>query len=175
MGQRGSGGMTTVEVLEFSVALVLAVVVGTLVEYFVHRLMHSGKMLGKKHAMHHQDGFGQGWFGEFVDYFVGSAALLWVGFLYSWWAGVGFAVGGFVYACLAAYSHQLQHDRPDLVFWLPRPVHHLHHHHKMWKHNFGITVDVWDRVFGTYRRAEPEPVPADRSRSLKDYFRIRWF
>jgi sterol desaturase/sphingolipid hydroxylase (fatty acid hydroxylase superfamily) len=23
--------------------------------------------------------------------------------------------------------------------------------------NFGITVDVWDRVFGTYRRHEPVP------------------
>jgi sterol desaturase/sphingolipid hydroxylase (fatty acid hydroxylase superfamily) len=161
--------------LEVSIAFCLAVTVGTLVEYGVHRLMHSGKMLGKKHALHHQDGFGQGWLGEFWDYFSGSIPILWLGFLYSVPAGIGFVAGGFVYASLAAYAHQLQHDRPELVFWLKRPVHHLHHHHRMWKHNFGILVDVWDRVFGTYRAEEWKPERKPFQHPWRNFFQIRWY
>jgi len=27
----------------------------------------------------------------------------------------------------------------------------VHHRDQMWHHNFGLAVDWWDRVFGTYR------------------------
>jgi len=161
--------------VELSVSLGLAFVVGTFVEYVVHRLMHSGKMLGRKHAEHHQDGFGQGWLGEFADYFLPSIVILWVGFLWSVAAGVGFALGGTLYAAAAAYSHQLQHDRPELCFWLKRPVHYLHHKHRMWRHNFGILVDVWDRVFGTYRPVDWKPERRPFQHPISDFFRIRWY
>ena len=58
--------------------------------------------------------------------------LLWVGL------GIGFAVGAFAYAAFAAYAHQLQHEHPELVFWMARPVHTVHHKHQQWRHNFGI-------------------------------------
>src|SRR5262245_54579655 len=95
-------------------AFAVAFVVGTLVEYFVHRLMHRGHVLGKKHAEHHKDGWGQGWWGEFGDYFLPCLPVIWVGFLVSLPVGIGWAVGGFAYASLAAYAHQVQHDCPDL-------------------------------------------------------------
>jgi len=161
--------------IELSVALVAAFVIGTFVEYVVHRLMHTGKMLGRKHAEHHQDGFGQGWLGEFADYFLPSIVILWLGFLWSMAAGIGFALGGTLYAAAAAYSHQLQHDRPELCFWLKRPVHYLHHKHRMWRHNFGILVDVWDRVFGTYRPVDWQPERRPFQHPLADFFRIRWY
>lgn len=167
--------MQLVQIFEALIALVVALVTGTLVEYGMHRLMHSGKMLGKKHAKHHQVGEGQGWLGEFKDYFLPSLIIIWVGFLYSISAGIGFAVGGTLYAAFAAYSHQLQHEHPELAFWLPRPVHYLHHHHKMWKHNFGISVDIWDRVFGTYKAIDWKPEKRLRQYPWGSCLRIRWF
>ncbi len=161
--------------VEFGVAFVIALIVGTLVEYVVHRLMHSGKLLLKKHAKHHQAGFGQGWFGEFADYFLPSLSIIWVGLLYSTWAGIGFAAGAIVYVALAAYAHQIQHERPEMVFWMKRPVHHVHHHHKMWKHNFGILVDVWDRVFGTYKVVEWKPEKKAFQHNPLLFFKIKWF
>jgi sterol desaturase/sphingolipid hydroxylase (fatty acid hydroxylase superfamily) len=152
-------------------AFFIALVVGTLVEYWVHRWMHSW-LLKKKHALHHRDGWGQGWLGEFWDYFVGTLPILAAGFLYSVEAGIGFAAGGLFYASWAAYSHQLQHERPELCFWLKRPVHYLHHHHHMWHYNFGISLDLWDRVFGTYKEVEWNP--GRKRHSLWSYFKIKW-
>jgi sterol desaturase/sphingolipid hydroxylase (fatty acid hydroxylase superfamily) len=79
-----------------------------------------------------------------------------------------------MYATLAAYAHQVQHDRPELVFWLPRPVHHLHHKHKMWHHNFGILVDFWDRIFGTYKVVEWKPEKRPFQHRFREFFSIHW-
>ncbi len=156
-------------------SFLIALVVGSLVEYIVHRLMHAGVFLHKIHAKHHQLGTGQGWLLEFKDYFLPGLAIMWFGFLVSWTAGIGFALGCTMYAALAAYAHQVQHEQPDLVFWLQRPVHHLHHSKKMWHHNFGILVDVWDRIFGTYKPVE-DPAPAGRRKlSFASYFKIKWY
>ncbi len=167
--------MTRSDLTEFAIAFGTALIFASLVEYVVHRWMHSGTLLGRKHARHHQDGEGQGWLGEFRDYALGSVPILWFGFLVSVPAGIGYASGGIVYAALSAYAHQLQHEYPEMVFWLPRPVHHLHHHHKMWRHNFGILVDVWDRVFGTYKTVESSQETPLPERSFAKLFKIRWF
>src|SRR5438105_7906614 len=88
-------------------AFVAALVAGTLIEYSVHRLMHCGKILGRKHAEHHRDGRGQGWAGEFRDYFVGVLPLLVSVSVTAWLVvgspgvAAGWAVGGTLYAALA--------------------------------------------------------------------------
>jgi sterol desaturase/sphingolipid hydroxylase (fatty acid hydroxylase superfamily) len=156
-----------------TIAFLIALVVGSLVEYWGHRMMHSF-LLKKRHARHHRDGWGQGWLGEFYDYVVGTLPILWVGFLHSLEAGIGFAAGGVVYAMWAAYNHQLQHERPELCFWIKRPVHYIHHEHHMWHYNFGISLDLWDRVFGTYKVVDWQP-PAAPDRRLRRYFQIKWF
>lgn len=160
---------------------VAAVAVGTFVEYLVHRFMHKGTLLGKKHAEHHRDGWGQGWLGEFWDYFAGSVPVMAAGFCVGYFlcdslgGGLGFVAGGLAYACMAAYAHQVQHDRPELVFWLKRPVHYIHHKHKMWHHNFGITVDIWDRVFGTYKAVDWNPEKRPFQHPLRSFLQIRWY
>jgi sterol desaturase/sphingolipid hydroxylase (fatty acid hydroxylase superfamily) len=142
--------------------------------------MHFGKLLGKVHAEHHKNGWGQGVLGEFKDYFIGTIPILGVGFFLCAYgfdslpAAVGWLTGGLSYAILAAYAHQLQHERPELVFWLPRPVHHLHHKHHMWKHNFGILVDFWDRIFGTYKLVEWKPERRPFQYPLRNFFQIKW-
>ncbi len=108
-------------------AFVAALVVGSFLEYLGHRLMHLRWVLGHRHIQHHVRGWGQGVLGEFRDYLYGLPVVGWFGFLHSVEAGVAFAVGTLVYAFFAGYSHQLNHERPELVFWMPRPVHHLHH------------------------------------------------
>lgn len=162
-------------------AFLAALFLGSFLEYSVHRLMHGGMLLGKKHAEHHKDGWGQGVLGEFWDYFVGSVPVMLVGFLVCWLvldsvpAGLGFVLGGLAYALMAAYAHQVQHERPDLVFWLKRPVHHLHHKHHMWRHNFGILVDFWDRIFGTYRVEEWTPERRPFQHPVRMFFQIKWW
>lgn len=165
----------TQNTLAFLIALLLAMLVGTLVEYVVHRLMHARIVLGQKHLEHHREGTGQGWWGEFLDYFLPSIPFLWLGFLYSVPAGIGWVLGAFFYACIAAYAHQVQHDNPDLVFWLKKPVHHLHHKGRMWHNNFGITFSLWDKVFGTYKDIDWEPEKERKHYRLSHYFRIHWF
>ncbi|MGR9108255.1 MAG: sterol desaturase family protein [Gammaproteobacteria bacterium] len=160
-------------VIEFFLAFFIAILYGTFVEYTMHRLMHAGLVLGDQHAKHHQDGTGKGWFEEFLNYSLPSITVLWFGFLYSTVAGIGFALGGILASAFGAYAHQLQHERPELTFWLARPVHHLHHKHHMWRHNFGISVDFWDRIFGTYKAADWEPDGKSRY-PLRSYFSIRW-
>ena len=167
--------METRWLIEGGVAVVAALIVGSLVEYVVHRLMHVRWLLGKKHAEHHKDGWGQGWAGEFWDYLVGGLILLWLGFLYSIPVGIGWLAGLLVFAALAAYAHQLQHERPELCFWLKRPVHYLHHRHHMWRHNFGISLDIWDRVFGTYKVVEWNPEKRPFQHPLRSFFQIKWF
>ena len=164
--------------LHLLLSLATAFLVGTLVEYIVHRLMHARIFLYKIHAQHHQANQGQGWLMEFKDYFLPSLPVLVIGsalfwFLLSVAAGIGFALGCLFYAAAAAYAHQVQHENPDLCFWMPQPVHHLHHHGKMWHHNFGILVDWWDRVFGTYKKVEWER--PERKQPLSSYFKIKWF
>lgn len=150
-----------------------ALLLGTFVEYVAHRAMHAGKFLRKRHARHHRNKTGQGWLGEFRDYFLPSCPVAFIGLvLLPQQAGMAFAVGVVTYAALAAWSHQLQHEDPELVFWMKQPVHHLHHAHNMWHHNFGILVDFWDHVFGTYKA--PEPQVQHRS-GWRELLTIRWF
>lgn len=162
------------QILPGLVAFGVALVFASFVEYWIHRLMHHRLLLGLKHAEHHRDGWGQGWLGEFVDYMKGTLALGWLGFLYSVPAGIGFFAGGVAYAAWSAYAHQLQHENPDLVFWMKRPVHYLHHKHHMWRHNFGIAFDVWDRMFGTYQMVDWQRSQSIGAQSWRSYFRINW-
>ena len=160
--------------LHGAVALVLTFVFGTLMEYVIHRLMHRSYFLGKRHARHHREGWGQGWLGEFRDYFIPSIPLTLLGFLVSTPVGIGMAVGVVTFTAVAAYSHEIQHENPDLVFWMRQPVHYLHHKHHMWKDNFGITVDWWDRLFGTYRQVEWRREKPISQYGLRGYLSITW-
>ncbi len=156
-------------------AVLSALVVSSLVEYWGHRLMHQRWMLGRRHAEHHRVGTGQGVLGEFRDYLGAVPIIGWLGFLYSVQAGMAFLAGAVFFGFFAAYSHQINHERPELLFWMPRPLHHQHHVHKLWFHNFAISVDVWDRVFGTYKPIEWRPARRPFDHPLGAFCRIKWY
>jgi sterol desaturase/sphingolipid hydroxylase (fatty acid hydroxylase superfamily) len=154
----------------FAIAFVLA----SFVEYWVHRLMHRPLRLGERHRDHHRRNEGQGVLWEFFDYVKGTLPVMLPMFLVSVVAGLGWTLGGLTYAAFSAYAHQLQHENPTRCFWMKMPVHYVHHQYNMWHHNFGLGVDWWDHVFGTYKlvewRAEAEQVFPNRG-----FLQLRWW
>jgi sterol desaturase/sphingolipid hydroxylase (fatty acid hydroxylase superfamily) len=153
----------------FAIAFVLA----SLVEYWVHRLMHKPYKLGERHRDHHRRNEGQGVIWEFFDYIKGTILIMGLMFFVSIEAGIGWFLGGIVYAAFSSYAHQLQHENPTKCFWMKMPVHYVHHKYGMWHHNFGLAVDWWDHVFGTYKLVdwltEEELKQPDRG-----YLELRW-
>lgn len=153
-------------------AAAFALIEGSLSEYLIHRGMHRRGWARRRHGEHHMMGTGQGWLGEFRDYVSPALPFCVLTFVPSLAIGIGFSAGLIAYLAFAAYAHQLQHERPQLVFWMKAPVHHLHHRHHMTRHNFGIGLDVWDRLFGTYQQRswQPQPLPRDP----REWLRIQW-
>lgn len=152
---------------------VAAVLFSSFVEYWFHRFMHgSHGSFGTIHREHHAAGEGQGVLLEFWDYFKPSWPIMLAMFLVSVPAGVGWFAGCFGFAWFSAFAHQLQHDNPTKCFWMPMPVHYVHHRYKMWHYNFGLAVDWWDYVFRTYRRVEWRgEVPAEM---VARGWKIKW-
>jgi sterol desaturase/sphingolipid hydroxylase (fatty acid hydroxylase superfamily) len=160
---------------------VFSLFLGTFGEYVAHRIMHANFIWGEVHANHHRNGTGpgtgQGWLGEFKEYSIVLIPvlilLLPVTYLLGFSAAcVGIVIGTFVWVAISAYCHQAQHDRPELIFWMKMPPHHVHHVYHQWHHNFGITVDWWDHIFGTYKE-----MPWDRPTipvRWRDLFDIEW-
>jgi sterol desaturase/sphingolipid hydroxylase (fatty acid hydroxylase superfamily) len=153
-------------------AAAFALVEASLSEYWIHRSLHRRGWVRRRHGEHHMAGRGQGWAGEFRDYLSPALPFFVLAFIPSVAIGVGFSAGVVAYLAFAAYAHQLQHERPELVFWMKAPVHHLHHRHHMTRHNYGISVDIWDRCFGTYqsRQWKAQPLPRD----VRAWLRIQW-
>jgi len=163
--------------VQIIVGAVFVFTLGSFIEYVVHRLMHKRILLGQVHVDHHKEGTGQGFAKEFKDYFVptlpiniGAALICWL-VLGMPFMALGAVAGGLFYCAFAAYAHQVQHEFPEMVIWMRRPVHTIHHEHKMWFHNFGIATDIWDRLFGTYKYVEWKP---ERKFSFRRFFQIRW-
>jgi sterol desaturase/sphingolipid hydroxylase (fatty acid hydroxylase superfamily) len=151
-----------------------AFLLASLVEYWIHRLMHVSARVGARHRDHHRRNEGQGVLGEFRDYVLGSLVPMVSMFWVSWTVGWSWFMGGLVFAAFSAYAHQLQHDNPTKCFWMKMPVHYVHHKYGMWHHNFGLAVDWWDHVFGTYKAVD-WLTEEELQRPDKDYFQLRWW
>ena len=139
-----------------AIAFTLAFVLASLVEYWLHRLMHKpgdGK-LKVRHRDHHKRNEGQGVLWEFRDYVKGSLIAMALPFAIALPIGLGWFLGALSFAAFSAYAHQLQHENPMKCFWMAMPVHYVHHKYGMWHHNFGLAVDWWDHIFGTYKKVE---------------------
>jgi sterol desaturase/sphingolipid hydroxylase (fatty acid hydroxylase superfamily) len=131
-----------------------AFIFSSFMEYWLHRLMHLLPKLCQFHVNHHKKNQGQGVLGEFKDYVLGTSLMMCMMFVVSWQIGLSWLLGSLCYAAFAAYGHQLQHENPIACFWMKMPVHYVHHTHNQWHHNFGLGVDWWDHVFGTYKPTE---------------------
>ncbi len=152
---------------------VVSFIFASFVEYWIHRLMHFSPLFGKRHREHHRKNEGQGVLWEFLDYLKGSFLLMLVMFFVSLPTGIGWFLGSLTYAIFAAYAHQIQHDNPQLCFWMKMPIHYVHHKYNQWEHNFGLGVDWWDHIFGTYHFTQ-NLTDKDNAVELSSW-QIRWY
>ena len=155
---------------------ILSFFFSSFLEYWLHRLMHIYPWFGNKlisHYSHHQKNQGAGVISEFKDYFT-AVIILSSTFFISQSVGIGVFFGSVVYAAFSAYAHQLQHDNPTKCFWMKMPVHYIHHKHNQWHHNFGLAVDWWDRVFGTYKPME-WPTEVELNQPERGLLEIKWW
>ena len=167
-------GAIAAQLSEGIVCFAIAFVLASLVEYWLHRLMHVSPRIGERHRDHHRRNEGQGVVWEFRDYVRGSVLVMCLMFFYSWAAGIGWFLGGLAYAAFSAYAHQLQHENPTKCFWMKMPVHYVHHKYGMWHHNFGLAVDWWDHVFGTYKPVE-WLTEEELNQPQRGYLELRWW
>ena len=156
-------------------SFISAFIFASLVEYWLHRLMHIFPHFGRDivpHYEHHRENTAEGVLREFKDYLM-VVPLSLGAFLISIPIGIGFVAGSVVYAAFSAYAHQLQHENPTKCIWMKMPVHYVHHKYNQWEHNFGLAVDWWDRVFGTYKAVDWLN-EAELERSDRGYLQIKW-
>jgi sterol desaturase/sphingolipid hydroxylase (fatty acid hydroxylase superfamily) len=151
-------------------------VVSSFLEYWGHRFMHAVTWgPGRTHREHHARGTAQGVLLEAWDYFKYSWILMWPPFLISLPAGIGWVIGANAFIFFSAFGHQVQHENPKSCFWMPRPVHYMHHAHNQWHHNFGMAIDIWDRVFGTYKPVQWEDrLKPEQATTTQKFWQINW-
>ncbi len=135
----------------------------TLIEYVLHRaLFHHAPILARIHEQHHhfpQELIGTpAWASVFIGLIavaVPSVAIL--GFDLGTAVTAGMVTGYLWYVFVHYASH---HWRPRRGTYLYRArLRHARHHHLSQAGNFGVTTDLWDRVFGTVADANV-PGPA---------------
>lgn len=54
------------------------------------------------------------------------------------------------------------------------PVHYVHHKYGQWHHNFGLAVDWWDHVFGTYKAMDWYD-EKEQAKPQLGFGQLRWF
>ncbi|MEP0891440.1 MULTISPECIES: sterol desaturase family protein [unclassified Leptolyngbya] len=165
----GIGGM-----LGLGLVFVGTFLFSSLVEYWLHRLMHVRPDKCQFHVDHHAENTGQGVFKEFLEYMKVVVPIPLILLLFSWKVSLAFFLGAVTYAIFSAYAHQLQHDNPTKCFWMPMPVHYVHHTYGQWHHNFGLGVDWWDRIFGTYKPTDWE-TSIDPTEPERSALQVRWW
>jgi len=165
------------EASPFLVQVLVVMVVFEFGQYWLHRAMHNWHPLWLTHAPHHhitQLNAMKGFIGNPIELFlisIGVIALLDVD-LNALFAAI--TAGG----AIATYAHaNVRADPPiwyGFVFTTIRN-HSLHHtvlSYEDTRCNYGNSVIVWDRIFGTYREGESEVVGQDDRKRLS--IREQW-
>lgn len=143
-------------------AATAGIVMWTLIEYLMHRYaFHRSGPLVALHALHHQSPTAL--IGAPTWLTLGTLAmaiLLPLGYLWSWNVARGFTTGVMAGYLWYVIVHHLVHHGVS-VAWLRRlPArrgYHLRHHYARQPGNFGVTSDVWDRIFSTRLRTAGAP------------------
>ena len=152
---------------------IFAFIFGSFLEYWVHRCMHIYPKFGNgitAHYGHHRSNTTKGFLGDFLDFSLVSLLVL-PAFLISLSFGSIMVLGTVTFAAFASYAHQVQHYNPHQCFWMKMPIHYVHHRNNQWASNFGLAIDWWDRVFGTYKSVNwLDEKPAKSTKSAKPVF-----
>jgi sterol desaturase/sphingolipid hydroxylase (fatty acid hydroxylase superfamily) len=140
-----------------------------LAEYLLHRFamheLHGKGIMSREHLNHH---VAAGWTFSHL-HLLSWAGMLLVGWL-AWfplgWVTVGvpfglsLAVGWSVGYFFYEYEHAMSHLRaPRTAYQRRLRTRHFHHHFGHPRSNHGVTLAIWDRVFGTLEEPEQVRVP----------------
>jgi sterol desaturase/sphingolipid hydroxylase (fatty acid hydroxylase superfamily) len=163
----------------FLVQVFAVMVVFEFGQYWMHRAMHNWTPLWLTHAPHHhitQLNAMKGFIGNPIELFlisIGVIALLDVD-LPALFAAI--TAGG----AIAAYAHANVRADPPIwygFFFTTIRNHSLHHtalSYEDTRCNYGNSVILWDRVFGTYREGESEVVGQDDRKRLTIREQFLW-
>jgi sterol desaturase/sphingolipid hydroxylase (fatty acid hydroxylase superfamily) len=144
--------------------VLLKILVGDFLRYWLHRWSHTVPWLWRLHEVHHAPP--KLYAINVFRFYPGDKALQYVlDTLIFLVLGIGPEVLA-LYFVVYATSGLLQHANIDLRlgvfnYVLSGPEVHRWHHHDNWKvsaHNFAHTFIVWDLIFGTYHRPKNESV-----------------
>ncbi len=139
-----------------SVALVASgYIIWTLAEYLVHRfVLHHIPLFSKMHFEHHEESLE----------LIGTPTLMSLFFLtvvvlmpLYYFAGIHIALcsmAGFLTGYISyVWVHFAVHHKGSGGFKFMRKLKRQHavHHHGTSEYNFGVTTDIWDKIFGTKR------------------------
>jgi sterol desaturase/sphingolipid hydroxylase (fatty acid hydroxylase superfamily) len=151
----------------FVVQILLVVVLGDFLEYWLHRLAHSIPALWRVHAVHHMPMRLHALKAarHHVLYFLLRGLIVWTPLLL---IGVPSALIVWQVAALSVTGN-LAHANID--FKIPKvmhkvlvtpEIHRLHHSidHALGNSNFGALLPVWDMLFGTYTDPVTTPLAA---------------
>lgn len=125
----------------------------TFVEYFLHRvLFHNIPFFKKMHDDHHAMPKALMGTPTWLSVAIGSIAIfspLWwiTGFLVASSICTGLMIGYLGYATIHHLDHHVNPQHDTYLYWAKRR--HALHHYCGESKNFGVTTDVWDRLFGT--------------------------
>jgi len=157
--------------LPFLVQVVLIMLIYEFGQYWMHRWMHNNDFLWSTHAPHHhvtQLNALKGFIGNPIELFLIGLSVI---------ALLDFDLNAILAAILslgaiAQYAHANIKSNPPawFAFFFTTIRHHSLHHtalsYEDTRLNYGNSVILWDRVFGTFKDGESEIVGQDERRRL---------
>lgn len=157
--------------LPFLVQVLMIMLIYELGQYWMHRLMHNNDVLWSTHAPHHhliQLNALKGFIGNPIELFLISLSVI---------ALFDFDLNALLAAFLslgaiAQYAHANIKSNPPIwfSFFFTTIRHHSLHHtalsYEDTRCNYGNSVILWDRLFGTFKDGESEIVGQDDRRRL---------
>lgn len=151
--------------------LVIGILIRSLISWLVHYAMHKVPALWRIHRVHHSD--------DFLDVsttvrfhpleFLVATPVLLAGILVAGIPPVALMVYEIADAAMAVFTHANLRlpqaiERPLRMVLVTPDMHRIHH--SAWQpetdSNYGATLSIWDRLFGTYRDKPPAALAGQR-------------
>ena len=157
--------------LPFLVQVILILLIYEFGQYWMHRWMHNNDVLWSTHAPHHhvtQLNALKGYIGNPIELFLISLSVI---ALFDFDTNALFAAFASLSA-ISQYAHANVRADPPIwysLFFTTIRHHSLHHtalSYEDTRCNYGNSVILWDRVFGTFKEGESEIVGQDDRRRL---------
>jgi sterol desaturase/sphingolipid hydroxylase (fatty acid hydroxylase superfamily) len=157
--------------LPFLVQVMMVIVIWEFGQYWMHRLMHNNALFWSTHAPHHhitQLNAMKGYVGNPIELFLIGIGVV---ALFDWDPRALFAA----FACqsaIAIYAHANVRADPPIWygFFFTTIRHHSLHHtalsYEDTRCNYGNSLILLDRIFGTYKEGESEVVGQDERKRL---------